>query len=170
MLVMGWGRATPRDIGAVAPTKCPHCHNQVVVRFFRVTSWFRLFWVPLVPYRRQEFLICPICRTRFGVSAGQREAVQQMIARTAQRDRGALPESDYSATVRDFWALLGGGAPQVAVSPAPQVAVSPAPQVAVNPARWAVDPTQRNEERFWDGTGWSPMVRNSGVEALDPIG
>ena len=50
----------------------------------------------------------------------------------------------------------------VAVEPA--LVATPMPEVG-----WYVDPTQRFEHRYWDGTRWTPHVSRSGQTFLDAL-
>lgn len=50
-------------------------------------------------------------------------------------------------------------------------AVGPASSSAVTPVgvAWKADPTGRHEQRFWDGTGWTDNVLDSGTPGRDPL-
>jgi hypothetical protein len=45
----------------------------------------------------------------------------------------------------------------------------PLPRPSSPPARWAEDPTGRNQYRWWTGSRWSDTVANDGVTATDPL-
>lgn len=37
------------------------------------------------------------------------------------------------------------------------------------PAAWHVDPSERNQFRYWDGARWTDWVANDGVRGMDPL-
>jgi len=62
------------------------------------------------------------------------------------------------------------GAPVVAqpIAAAPVQAVAPAVAApAASPARWADDPYNRHESRYWDGSIWSEHVADGGIASID---
>jgi len=44
-----------------AKTQCPNCHQIAHWTILRVLRFFTLFFIPLIPYRMQYFMICPSC-------------------------------------------------------------------------------------------------------------
>ncbi|KIM49277.1 hypothetical protein M413DRAFT_59260, partial [Hebeloma cylindrosporum] len=40
---------------------CPQCHN-VSVLSAKSTTWFELFWIPLLPISRKHIWVCGICQ------------------------------------------------------------------------------------------------------------
>lgn len=61
LIVFGWGHQKRYDFGPVAMARCEHCGNNVGWRLLEVSVWFSLFFVPVFPYSRRRFLLCPIC-------------------------------------------------------------------------------------------------------------
>ena len=57
---------------------------------------------------------------------------------------------------------------QAAYGAQPQQAAQPGASGG-NPAGWHADPTGRNEQRYWDGQGWTAHVVRGGVQASDPV-
>ena len=62
MFIFGWGRQTIKQIGAVFKNLCSHCHNEEYWILTRITTWFTLFFIPVIPYSIKYFLSCPICK------------------------------------------------------------------------------------------------------------
>ena len=60
-LIWGFGHQTTKDYGVDRSNRCGHCNNMVERRFLRITTWFTLFFIPIIPYRRQYAIVCPIC-------------------------------------------------------------------------------------------------------------
>ena len=59
--IFGWGRTTVKDHGAFHPMLCPHCDNERYWQLYSKTTWFTLFFIPVIPYSFKYFLLCPIC-------------------------------------------------------------------------------------------------------------
>lgn len=60
--VFGWGRQTRKNYGIVTKLHCSHCNNDDYWQLLKSTSWFSLFFIPMIPYSSQKFLICPVCQ------------------------------------------------------------------------------------------------------------
>ncbi|KAK7063538.1 hypothetical protein R3P38DRAFT_2818968 [Favolaschia claudopus] len=58
--------------GDSTPRVCPKCHN-VSVHAAKKTSWFELFWVPLIPFSSDHIWLCQICHWAAPNQAGQFE-------------------------------------------------------------------------------------------------
>lgn len=57
-----WGfRDLDTDLGTVDYLHCSRCNNDSNWRLQRTTSWFTLFFIPVIPYRREYYVYCPIC-------------------------------------------------------------------------------------------------------------
>ena len=144
VLIFGFGSGQPRDLGEVAPTTCPNCHNEVYLHHVRSQKEFSLFFVPVVPYGSNEYLLCPICRHGLQLRSDQVALVNQMSTETAALRRGTFP-GDYRAAVDRFWRQLGyeklGG--QIA-APAHQPAsgVPSDPETLASPVGCAVRPSR----------------------------
>ncbi len=59
--VFGFGKQTVKDYGQTPEQYCGRCHNQSLRRLAKVTSWFTLFFIPVIPYRSRYMLVCPVC-------------------------------------------------------------------------------------------------------------
>ncbi len=130
VVIFGWGEGDAKDLGEVAPVTCPNCHNEVFLHDVRSEKRVSLYFVPLVPYGSNEYLACPICRQGMEIRPKHRGAVDEMRAATAVYRRGAVTQDRYLATVRGFWARLGGppsAPPARSVGGPPTSAATPAP-------------------------------------------
>ena len=119
VVIFGFGRGKQKDLGEVAPTVCPNCHNQVVLHHVRSRKSVRLYFVPVVPYGTDDYLVCPICSHGLQLSKRQLPYLPSMQKATASFGAGRLTEAQYLAAAGQFWRLLG-------VSPAGQPAPPPA--------------------------------------------
>lgn len=119
VLIFGFGPGKAEDLGEVAPGVCPNCHNQVFLHHVRSKKSVRLYFVPVVPYGTDEYLLCPVCTQGMQISDTQRAFVQSMVNATKSYRAQRLTEPQYIAQVNRFWAQLG-------VNPAGQQVLTPA--------------------------------------------
>lgn len=82
-IFFGWGRQTVLNIGVVFKNVCTHCHNEDYWVLTKITTWFTLFFVPIVPYDTKYFLSCPVCK--YGLTLNSKQ-VQELrpVAETNQ--------------------------------------------------------------------------------------
>jgi zinc-ribbon family len=128
VVIFGFGAGSPEDQGEVAPCVCPNCHNQVFLHHVRSKKSVRLYFVPVVPYGTDNYLVCPVCSRGLQVSDAQLRRVRSMSAATASFRAGRLPRAGYLTQVERFWRQLG-------VNPAGQQLLAPASPGAPVPAR-----------------------------------
>jgi Short C-terminal domain/zinc-ribbon family len=166
MVIFGWGPDKQEDLGEVAPAVCPNCHNQVFFHHVRSKKSVRLYFVPVVPYGTDEYMVCPICSRGLQLSGNQLPPVRSMSSATASFRTGRLAEAPYMAQVERFWRRLG-------VNPAGQQLFTPAsPGVAAaappgppgppaqpgSPVRSAA-PAQRPPQAADDDGSWISQLR-----------
>jgi uncharacterized protein YbaR (Trm112 family) len=107
VLLFGFGPGEARDLGEVAPVACPNCHNNVFLHHLQSKKAVRLYFVPVVPYGTDEYLLCPICNRGLQLKNGQQAAVGAMQSATAAfRDGRTTPEA-YQVQTANFWRQLG---------------------------------------------------------------
>ena len=128
VVVFGFGPGSPEDQGEVAPCVCPNCHNQVFLHHVRSKKSVRLYFVPVVPYGTDDYLVCPVCSRGLQVSGAQLHHVRSMSSATASFRAGRLSPAGYMAQAERFWRQLG-------VNPAGQQILAPASPGAPVPAQ-----------------------------------
>jgi uncharacterized protein YbaR (Trm112 family) len=128
VVIFGFGPGRQEDLGEVAPTVCPNCHNQVYLHHVRSKKTVRLYFVPVVPYGTDDYLVCPICSRGLQLSRTQLTHVRSMSTASASYRAGRLADAQYMAQVERFWRQLG-------VNPAGQQFPAPAAPGAPAPAR-----------------------------------
>jgi uncharacterized protein YbaR (Trm112 family) len=154
VVIFGWGAGKGEDLGEVAPCVCPNCHNQVFLHHVRSKKSVRLYFVPVVPYGTDDYLVCPICSHGLQLSHAQMSALRSMSNATASFRTRRLTEAQYMAQVDRFWRQLGvNPAGQQLLRPAAPgaaVPVPPAPPAApVAPAAAQPAPTTAGDENSW---------------------
>ena len=131
MVLIGFGPGHPDDQGEVVLSVCPNCHNQVFLHHVRSKKSVRLYFVPVVPYGTDDYLVCPVCSRGLQITSAQLRHVRAMTGATASYRAGRLAQAQYMAQVEQFWRRLG-------VNPAGQQQVAPASPGAAAPAQPAV--------------------------------
>lgn len=61
LLIVGFGRRKKKDYGEVIQVKCPRCNNAVSYRHTHARTWLTLYFIPVLPYRSERRLECPVC-------------------------------------------------------------------------------------------------------------
>ena len=61
VVIFGFGAGKQEDLGETVQTVCPNCNNQVALHHVRSKKSVRLYFVPVVPYGTDDYLVCPIC-------------------------------------------------------------------------------------------------------------
>lgn len=96
MIIWGWGGGKPKDLGPAFPSQCSRCGREGFTRYFTVTKWFRLYFIPLIPYSTKHFLVCPVCTDANELTTKESRArAEQLVAVTARYTSGAVDERRY---------------------------------------------------------------------------
>jgi hypothetical protein len=163
VVIFGFGEGKHEDLGEVAPAVCPNCHNQVFIHHVRSKKSVRLYFVPVVPYGTNDYLVCPICSWGLQVSQAQLPYVRSMTSTVASFRAGRLAEGPYMMQVEKFWRQLGvspagqqvvGAAGPVPAGPVPAM---PAPPVPAPPPPPAAAPPGAAAD---DEASWLSQLRN----------
>jgi zinc-ribbon family len=157
VVIFGFGRGNPDDQGEVAPCVCPNCHNQVFLHHVRSKKSVRLYFVPVVPYGTDDYLVCPVCSRGLQVSGAHLRQVRSMSAATASFRAGRLSEAGYLAQADRFWRQLGvnpaGLQPPASASPGAPSPARPAARAGPASPAPAVPPPAA------DHTPWISQLR-----------
>ncbi|HET6875716.1 MAG TPA: DUF2510 domain-containing protein [Acidimicrobiales bacterium] len=135
-----WGFRSRAKNMAMTQLACRQGHV-AAHRLVKVTRWFTLFFIPLIPVSKKYFSICAACGLQLQVP---KDAAEEMIARAS-----GVPAPDSVDPV---------SAP---VNPvlSPAAPAEPAVAQAGPPAGWYPDPTGAAGLRWWDGTRWTESVQ-----------
>jgi hypothetical protein len=156
VVIFGFGPGKQEDLGEAVQVVCPNCNNQVVLHHVRSKKTVRLYFVPVVPYGTDDYLVCPICSRGMQLSQTQLPHLASMKRATRALRAGQLSQADYAAQAELFWRAMGvhvtghpvaaGGPPGAAPAP-PPAPPPPAPPAA--PARPAPAPPAAEDETSW---------------------
>lgn len=61
MFIFGWGFRTVKRFGFVGKHKCGACHADTGWQLVKVTTWFTLFFIPIIPTSIKRMIICSQC-------------------------------------------------------------------------------------------------------------
>lgn len=76
-VIVGFGRRKKRDFGEITQVRCPRCNNEVLYHLTRTLTWFTLYFIPILPYRSERRLECPICSHGMRVLRNEVEALMK---------------------------------------------------------------------------------------------
>jgi zinc-ribbon family len=111
VIIFGFGRRTRKDRGAVIPLMCPRCNNHTTYRWVSTSTWFTLFFVPVVPYSSKHYLVCPVCSNGRELTRAQAQHAATMVEHTRAVLSGAMPNDVYGSHANAFWGNLTGSPP-----------------------------------------------------------
>ena len=63
MIIYGWGKQTVKDYGESKYERCGNCDNPHKTHVIKITKWFTLFFIPIIPYSKKYYFICPACKS-----------------------------------------------------------------------------------------------------------
>ena len=118
VVIFGFGAGKQEDLGEVVPAVCPNCRNQVFLHHVRSKKSVRLYFVPVVPYGTDDYLVCPVCSRGLQLSAPQLPHLRPMAGAVMAYRSGRIPQAQLMAQADQFWRQLG-------VSPAGQQPPAP---------------------------------------------
>jgi uncharacterized protein YbaR (Trm112 family) len=165
VVIFGFGPGKQEDLGEAVQVVCPNCNNQVALHHVRSKKTVRLYFVPVVPYGTDDYLVCPVCSRGMQLSQTQLPHLAPIKRATASFRAGRLSPADYAAQAERFWRAMGvhvtgqpvaaGGPAAAAAPPSPPPApVPPASSAPAGPATAA-----RPAPAADDGTSWLSQLQ-----------
>ncbi len=97
MLIFGYRAGKRKDLGEALAMRCPRCNNTTFYRYMSVTSWFSLFFIPVIPLKRRDYLVCPVCTRALQLRKDQRELASNLVGLTARYRAGTIAQADYQS-------------------------------------------------------------------------
>ena len=102
-LIFGFGKQTFKEYGKTESRTCGHCHKTTALILVRVTSWFTLFFIPLIPYSNKYVLMCPLCNGFQEVSKEELGAVVRELKPMSGEEPADIGYSGDSAGEAADW-------------------------------------------------------------------
>lgn len=100
-IVFGWGRRTHTDHGPTLPITCPNCKNQTYWRYKHYRTWFTLFFIPVIPYESDHYLLCDICQKGITLNDAEQERAKILAGHTELYLRNQMPLDQYQARLQE---------------------------------------------------------------------
>lgn len=107
VLVFGFGPGKAKDLGPVVEVLCPSCHNPVALHHVQSKKAFRLYFVPVVPYGTEDYLLCPVCNRGAQLTEDRVVAVAPMQDLTRRYRAGQVSSAVYGEQVEAFLRQVG---------------------------------------------------------------
>jgi hypothetical protein len=114
------------------------CRNGHVAahRLVKLTRWFTLFFVPLIPVSQRYFTVCSQCGLQV-----------------------KWPKGDALEAAAHAPAVASAAPTDPVAAPLPGRALPPSgPAASAPPAGWYADPNGGGGQRYWDGNAWTDSV------------
>src|SRR5215831_9706997 len=169
VVIFGFGPGKQEDLGEAVQIVCPNCHNQVILHHVRSKKTVRLYFVPVVPYGTDDYLVCPVCSQGMQLSQAQVPHVASVKRATAAFRAGRLSEAGYAAQADRFWRAMGvhvtgqpvapGGPAGAAPAPPPTAAPHAPPPAAAPPPGAAPPAAAQPPPAAGDETSWMAQLQ-----------
>jgi hypothetical protein len=128
----------------------------VFLHLVRSKKSVRLYFVPVVPYGTDNYLVCPVCSRGLQVNDTQLRHVRSMSSATASFRAGRLSQARYMAQAERFWRQLGvnPAGQQLATPASPGAPVPVPPATSVRSAAPAPPPPPAADVDVDDRVSW----------------
>lgn len=77
MFILFGTKRTEKKLTAGREFQCPRCGNIRRWPLVQYTSWFSLFFIPVIPYSRKYYEMCPICRAGRELNSSQAKKLME---------------------------------------------------------------------------------------------
>lgn len=71
MIIWGYGKVTKSNNGDFMKKECKYCETTSMWRLIKNTTWFTLYFLPIIPYRVMYCVECPKCESCIEISKDQ---------------------------------------------------------------------------------------------------
>lgn len=68
IVLFGFGHQTKKEYNMHDVTHCYRCNNLSNWVMSRQVDWFTLFFIPVIPYKTDYWIYCPICKNGYKIS------------------------------------------------------------------------------------------------------
>jgi len=97
--IFGWGHQTIWDVGSTFRIMCNHCNNEEFWGLSRRTTWFTLFFIPIIPYKTEWLVTCPICKYGSELDSAQVEKIKPIAEVNQQLLEGKISEQEHNLKI-----------------------------------------------------------------------
>lgn len=99
MVIVFSTKGTEKELGKTLYKSCKHCNNVCWYDLTKITRWFSLFFVSLVPYQKRYFFTCELCGWGFEVKGDCLDTLKRINGKAKAWEAGEISESEYKAYV-----------------------------------------------------------------------
>ncbi len=158
MLIIFGIRRLKKGMGQIR-LRCANC-GMSPQALLRVSTWFALFFIPVIPLSFKHYTVCPNCKRLSQIEKSQVEAAQAMAAAGDTPTPVAPGQPATLEHAVNQWASVGYGSPSDSspsgtgtpdAPPGPFTSAAP----PTPPAGWFPDPAGSGTQRYWDGRQWT---------------
>lgn len=79
MIIWGWGKVTKKIIGLALQNTCNYCNKTSTWELCIIRTWFTLFFIPVIPYKKRYCVSCPNCGSYIELTQEQFEKMEHDI-------------------------------------------------------------------------------------------
>ncbi|TYQ15371.1 UNVERIFIED_CONTAM: zinc ribbon family protein [Acetivibrio alkalicellulosi] len=102
-IIFGWGRQTVKEHGPVYRYQCEHCRNDEYWQLYTRKTWFTLFFIPVIPYRTEHLMLCPVCSRGVVLDEAKFDEFRQIAECNVDLLNGKITQEEHGEKIR----LLG---------------------------------------------------------------
>jgi len=160
MIIIFGIRRLRKALGPVL-LRCANC-GMSPVGLLRVSTWFALFFIPVIPVNFKHYTVCPNCKRIDQIPKADLERARaqgNVIEAADHKEDGEI--SSQPATLEhavNEWASVGNvQSPSSDPTPAfaPRYPAHGASSPPLPAAGWYPDPAGTGTQRYWDGRQWT---------------
>lgn len=94
-ILFGWGYQKEDYLGPIFNLQCSHCNNEGGWRLYKRSTWFTLFFIPIIPYDRKNILCCSTCSWGFVLSDEKTREMRPLAELNLAFVAGHITEDEY---------------------------------------------------------------------------
>jgi hypothetical protein len=94
--IFGWGRQKIKNHGVTFKNVCSCCHNEDYWQLAKITTWFTLFFIPVIPYENKYFLFCPVCEKGVYIKSDKYNELRILAEANSDLIAGKITEIEYN--------------------------------------------------------------------------
>ncbi len=95
--IFGWGHQMQTNDGPVEERECANCNNTKYWLLGKVSNWFTLFFIPVIPYKTTRYTHCPICGNSEILSKEQYEMMKPLADLNSKAAKSNMTDEEYQA-------------------------------------------------------------------------
>jgi len=94
-IIFGWGRQRVKNYGPTIKRLCNNCKNEDFWVLKSITTWFSLFFIPVIPYSKETRLVCPVCNHGWEIDKPEFNRMLSLARLTQSFSQRRITEAQY---------------------------------------------------------------------------